>query len=85
MNRIVREHYPVERLPEDLREGIPAGEQVTVVVEIEHPHSVGAVSSELRPPEKVLSLDEIFALRTPPFRSADEINDALRRDRDEWE
>jgi hypothetical protein len=40
MNRIVREHYPVEKLPEDLREGIPAGEQVTVTVEAETDHHV---------------------------------------------
>jgi len=30
MNKIVREHYPVERLPEDLREHFPGAETVTV-------------------------------------------------------
>jgi hypothetical protein len=34
MNRIVREHYPVEKLPEDLREGIE-GRYVSVTVETE--------------------------------------------------
>jgi hypothetical protein len=34
MNRIVREHYPVARLPEDLREGLDLGADVTVVVEM---------------------------------------------------
>jgi hypothetical protein len=82
MNRIVRQHYPVERLPEDLREGIPAGEQVTVVVEIEG----GISGSDLsKSPARVLTLDEMFAMRRPPFRTLEEINETLRRDRDEWE
>jgi len=34
MNKIVREHYPVDRLPEDLREGIE-GPYVSVVIETE--------------------------------------------------
>jgi len=82
MNRIVREHYPVEKLPEDLREGIPAGQQVTVVVEIG-----GEISGSeyLKPPERVLTLDEMFAMRRPPFRTSEEINETLRRDRDGWE
>lgn len=33
MTRIVREHYPVEKLPEDLRDGLPVGTTVTVTVE----------------------------------------------------
>ena len=37
MNRIVREHYPVEKLPEDLRDGLPIGATVTVTVEDEAP------------------------------------------------
>ena len=32
MNRIVREHYPASRLPEDLREGIDPAREVTVTV-----------------------------------------------------
>jgi hypothetical protein len=32
MNVIVRKHYPVEKLPEDLREGIPGGASVTVTI-----------------------------------------------------
>ena len=35
MNRIVKEHYPASRLPEDLREGIEPGRQVKVTVTIE--------------------------------------------------
>jgi hypothetical protein len=31
-SKIVVEHYPVERLPEDLRRGLQVGGQVTVIV-----------------------------------------------------
>jgi hypothetical protein len=32
-----------------------------------------------------MTLEEIFALRRPPFRTAEEIDEDLRRQRDEWE
>ena len=35
MNKIVREHYPVERLPEDLRAELPAGVTVRLTLEAE--------------------------------------------------
>lgn len=35
MNRIVKEHYPVEKLPEDLREGLPRSGLARVSVEVE--------------------------------------------------
>ncbi|KQW32206.1 hypothetical protein ASE36_08460 [Rhizobium sp. Root274] len=35
MNKIVREHYPVENLPADLREGLAEGTTVRIVVEME--------------------------------------------------
>ncbi len=34
MNRIVKEHYPASKLPEDLREGLAPGAEVTVTVEV---------------------------------------------------
>src|ERR1700731_3377691 len=70
MNRIVRENYPVSNLPEDLRVGLEPSSVVTVIVE-----------EEEKPPEKVMTLEEIFALRTPPFRSKEEIDADLRRQR----
>jgi hypothetical protein len=36
-------------------------------------------------PHEWLTVDEIFALRQPPFRSGQEIDDELRRQRDEWD
>jgi hypothetical protein len=74
MNRIVREHYPASKLPEDLRAGVDPSSTVTVTI----------VEEEKRP-EKVMTLEEIFALRRPPFRTAEEIDEDLRRQRDEWD
>ncbi len=50
MNKIVREYYPVSRLPEDLREGLISDAQVIVTVEQVEPR-----------PNRVMTLDEIFA------------------------
>jgi hypothetical protein len=74
MNRIVREHYPASKLPDDLRAGVDPSSTVTVTI----------VEEEKRP-EKVMTLEEIFALRRPPFRTAEEIDEDLRRQRDEWD
>ena len=72
MNRIIREHYPASRLPEDLRAGVDPSSTVTVTI-----------VEEAKRPEKVMTLEEIFALCRPPFRTAEEIDEDLRRDRDE--
>jgi hypothetical protein len=56
MNRIIREHYPASKLPEDLRAGVDPSSTVTVTI----------VEEEKRP-EKVMTLEEIFALRRPPL------------------
>ena len=73
MNRIVRDHYPASKLPDDLREGIDPGAEVIVTVE------------EITRPEKVLSIEELWALRRPPFRSAEEIDRMIREQRDAWD
>ncbi len=74
MNKIVRENYPASKLPEDLREGIDPGSRVTVTV-----------MENDKPPHEVMTLEEIFASRRPPFRSAEEIVADIRRLRDEWD
>ena len=73
MNRIVRDHYPAAKLPDDLREGIDPSAEVIVTVE------------QIERPERVLSLEEIWALRRPPFRSAEEIDRMIREQRDAWD
>jgi hypothetical protein len=74
MNKIIKEHYPAAKLPEDLREGLAPQQMVTVTVLVEEAM-----------PEKVLTLDEIFALRQPPYKSIESINSELRQQRDEWD
>jgi hypothetical protein len=74
MNKIVREHYPASKLPNDLREGLDPSSEVTVTVE-----------KEERPPHSVMTVEEIFATRKPPYRSAEEIDAEIRRSRDEWD
>jgi hypothetical protein len=74
MNRIIREHYPASKLPEDLRDGVDPSSTVTVTI----------VEEEKRP-EKIMSLEEIFSLRGFRRRSAAEIDEDLRRQRDEWD
>lgn len=74
MNRIIREHYPASRLPDDLRAGVDPSATVTVTV-----------VEEEKPPEATMTLEEIFAARQPPFRTAEEIDRDLRRQRDEWD
>ena len=74
MNRVVKEHYPASKLPEDLREGVDPSAVVTITI-----------VEEQNRPERIMTLDEIFALRQPPFRTAEEIDADLRRQRDEWD
>ncbi len=73
MNRIIREHYPASRLPDDLRGNLDPASTVTVTV------------VEDEKPEKVMSLEEIFSLKGFRRRSAEEIDADLRQMRDEWD
>jgi hypothetical protein len=75
MNEIIREHYPASKLPEDLREGVDPQSNVTATVVVEG----------LQRPEHVMSLEEIFAARRPPYRSTEEIIASIRELRDEWD
>lgn len=74
MNRTIREHYPASKLPDDLRGGVDPSASVTVTIE-----------EEEKRPEKVMSLEEIFSLKGFRRRSAAEIDEDLRRQRDEWD
>jgi len=90
MNRIVKEHYPAGRLPEDLREGLDPGAEVTVTVEVAEiapadDGSLGFADALLRRPERVLTLEELFEMRQPTFKTAEEIDEHVRGLRDEWD
>jgi hypothetical protein len=73
MNRIVREHYPASRLPEDLREGIDPAREVTVTVSVDDAR-----------PDQIMSLDEIFASGKPLYKDMAEIDEHVRSLREEW-
>jgi len=73
MNKIVRQNYPASKLPEDLREGIDPSMRVTVTV------------TEDEPTHQPMTLEEIWALRRPPYRSAENIVSGIRQLRDEWD
>lgn len=73
MNRIVKNNYPVSKLPEDLRAGLEPSSVVTVTID------------EPQRPKDVMTLEQIFARRKPPFRSKEDIDADIRRQRDEWD
>jgi hypothetical protein len=74
VNKIVREDYPASQLPEDLRPSADPNARVTVIV-----------AEEQGRPERVLSLEEIWAMRRPPYRTKDDIDAEVRHQRDEWD
>jgi len=76
MNKIVREHFPAERLPPELREGLAADARVTVTVETE------------TTPTKPESADGWFTrhqhVRRDNYKTSQEIDEWIRTLRDEW-
>lgn len=77
MNKIVREHYPASRLPEELRAGLPPDASVTVTVEEERMKS--------RPnPEALLSLIR-EAQANSRGTTMEEAVARIRALRDEWD
>lgn len=62
MNKIVLDHYPLERLPADIQDKMPEAQEVRLTIE-----------KIDQPGEKPVSLEDIFADRQPRFRSADDI------------
>jgi hypothetical protein len=73
MNKVILEHFPAAELPDRLRGEIDPSRRVTVTV------------VEEEPPEEAMSLEQLFSMRQPPFLTKEEIDDHIRRLRDEWE
>lgn len=77
MNRIVKDHYPAERLPDDLRDNIPVGADIRITIEV------------LRAPlsrEQMLSALDTF--RAEVLKTGAHSTDAVARVRelrDEWD
>lgn len=86
MNKIVREHYPVEKLPEDLRK-LVSGDSVTIELTIENEDD----DEDKTPP---LTTEEAVALMRQMQREAaasgrtvtsEEAVRRIRELRDEWD
>ena len=79
MNKIVREHYPASKLPDDLRGVVPAGGSVRVTVE-----------SQNTPPKKPLRqiMAEVDAARKSGEWKTTTVEEGvarIRELRDEWD
>ena len=72
IKKIVTEHYPVDRLPEELRRGIESGQMVRVVVEAEEE------------PTRVPLVDLIGSAKGL-YASPEEAVAFIRALRDEWD
>ena len=90
MNKIVREHYPVSKLPEELRKEFEGVATVRLVVE-ETPALAGAAALEALDAEYQARLRDLAAKAPPDFgahRDRTTIEEAVRRIRelrDEWD
>ena len=82
MNRIVREHYPVSKLPEELRDELSGQQRVTLTIQWGADESGTELATKR--PDTVKSLEELFAMAEPTFKSLDEVTAHVRSLRDEW-
>jgi hypothetical protein len=83
MNKIVREHYPVENLPADLREGLGDGETVRVVIEVDAPTWEDAPKPRTVK-ETLEQLEKLRQGRTPDPDVTEAVS-RVRALRNEWE
>lgn len=80
MSTTVLEHYPVDRLPKDLRDKVPGAEKVRLTLEPELASGGRSTLTEI--------LDELRALREAGIIkpiSAEEAVARIRELRDEWD
>lgn len=75
MNRIVREHYPVERLPEDLRQSLPEGATVRLTMETDHAPL---------PPGRIW-IEDLLRRKSDIPETGDDPVARIRELRDEWD
>jgi hypothetical protein len=91
MNKIVREHYPVANLPEDLREGLEESAMVRVVVEVEPSAQQREALLEIAMNGKPATWEELMEMRGKlladgrPSVSVEEAVARIRELRDEWD
>ena len=93
MNKIVREHYPVANLPEDLRAELAGLETVTLVIEsadgkvAERQDIWTTPIGQLRPrtPAEIKADFENYLASAPRSVSVEEAVVRVRELRDEWD
>ena len=84
MNKIVREHYPVEKLPEDLRRLVPEAAEVTVEITVAEPEKrvgTGLPSGT----ETAAAIRKLRAQHPNQKRTMADIVSDVRALRDEWD
>lgn len=77
MNRIVREHYPVERLPEDLRAELGLARTAKIVIEVEEDRSRSKARAD--------AIADLLEHRRGLAPSPDDSVARVRKFRDEWD
>lgn len=89
MNKIVRDHYPVENLPSDLRNGLEDQTTVRIVIEVEAQTTTdtetGSGIKELRTVADTLDMIRKYKAEQRPSVSAQEAVDRIRALREEWD
>jgi adenine C2-methylase RlmN of 23S rRNA A2503 and tRNA A37 len=91
MNKIVRDHYPVENLPADLRQGLEDRATVRVVIEVENEPTSDALALPGSARKKPLTIEETLEMirryreQHPERVSMDEAVSRIRELRDEWD
>lgn len=83
MNKLVREHYPVSNLPEDLREGFETGAvvRITIDTDLAKVEPTDRAGRAMTPDESVDSAELIRrwkAVRRINFASDEEVDDYVR-------
>lgn len=84
MNKIVREHYPVENLPEDLRRLVPNASEVLLEITV----ATELPSEPTRPmtgAETAAMIRELHRNRAGGGRTMEEIVKEVRELRNEWD
>jgi hypothetical protein len=94
MNKIVREHYPAARLPEDLRAGLHGIKHVRIVIETsEDPLGDDGMETAITPIPADRSISGVqmleglraYRARHGATTSGDEAVQRIRKLRDEWD
>lgn len=91
MNKIVRDHYPVENLPADLRQGLEDQATVRVVIEVESKASSDPLAVPASTGKKPLTIEETLEMirryreQHPERVSMEDAVSRIRELRDEWD